>query len=832
MLVLLSAYTTARAVDSAAASALSAIPKDALEVMTSHCVTCHGETKQKGKIRLDNLAQLGDDARTQLLRKVQEQLELGEMPPEDEKQPSAAQRKLLSDWVTGEVTRLGGSDLADKLRYPDYGNYVDHDKLFSGDIKEKAFTPARRWLVSPQIFNERVRDVFKLEGRDREVVARGFFGVTNPFVLSEHSGVRYYDLTSIDGGHLLVMLSNAQWIADKQIRAARVKSGEIKADFFENPKDRWNPKVSMPAFEAIIVKKTPPTDAEIASAVQTQFDCVLQRPASSDELKKYVALTRNSIELGGNTQGLRQMLAAVLLESEFLYRLEFGAGKPDVDGRKMLSPREATYAIAYALGDRGPDMALIKAASEGRLNTKEDYHREVTRLLTDQSYFRGAVDTTLGDKINQHVTSHPKIIRFFREFFGYTAALKVFKDIPRSGGYFANPDRGHTGTPGWLINEADELVLWCVDQDKKVFENLLTTDQAFVYHNMDAQAGKKLIAQWKEIYDTLKDTPWKTDPEGVMAKHVAMLSAARIIDGREKELWKQKRSFLSYLYYFQDTFGQGRTPFTRGPFTHGYTYQHSVSYNLPELPTRHRYGGVENDNYKEPKDKPEYWDYPVVQPFKIEHRKGLLTHPAWLIAHSQNTATDPVRRGRWVREKLLAGRVPDVPITVDARIPEDPHKTLRERLEMVTTKQECWRCHQHMNPLGLPFEIYDDFGRYRTVESLEHPDNVIVRAKDKYGTDLYKTQPLNPAGQIKGTGDSTLDGDVKDALDMIDRLAKSDRVRQSIIRHAFRFYMGRNEMLSDSQTLIDADKAYVASGGSFRAVIVSLLTSDSFMYRK
>jgi hypothetical protein len=39
-------------------------------------------------------------------------------------------------------------------------------------------------------------------------------------------------------------------------------------------------------------------------------------------------------------------------------------------------------------------------------------------------------------------------------------------------------------------------------------------------------------------------------------------------------------------------------------------------------------------------------------------------------------------------------------------------------------------------------------------------------------------------------------------------------------------------MLSDSKTLIDADQAYVNSRGSFDAVIVSLLTSDSFIYRK
>jgi len=221
-----------------------------------------------------------------------------------------------------------------------------------------------------------------------------------------------------------------------------------------------------------------------------------------------------------------------------------------------------------------------------------------------------------------------------------------------------------------------------------------------------------------------------------------------------------------------------------------------------------------------------------VQPFAVAHRKGVLTHPAWLIAHSQNSATDPVRRGKWIREKLLAGVVPDVPITVDAQIPEDHHKTLRERLDSATGKQACMKCHQHMNPLGLAFEMYDDFGRFRTAENLEHPDNVIAKAKIKNGTDTYKTAPVVSTGRLDGTGDPKLDGDVKDALDLIDRLAKSERVRQSIIRHAFRFYLGRNEMLSDSQTLIDADRAYVTSGGSFKAAIVSLLTSDSFLYRK
>ncbi|MDG2125306.1 MAG: DUF1588 domain-containing protein, partial [Verrucomicrobiales bacterium] len=232
------------------------------------------------------------------------------------------------------------------------------------------------------------------------------------------------------------------------------------------------------------------------------------------------------------------------------------------------------------------------------------------------------------------------------------------------------------------------------------------------------------------------------------------------------------------------------------------------------------------------------WDYPGHQPAKIPNRKGLLTHPAWLIAHSQNLETDPIHRGKWIREKLLADTIPDVPITVDAVIHPNKDKTLRQRMEVRTGDTYCWRCHQKMDPLGFPFESYDDFGRFRTKEKLEDPDNLIKEAKrdelNEFGASLaeYKTLPVDARGVLEGTGDEKLDGEVKDAFDLIDRLAKSDKVRQSIIRHAFRYFLGRNETLADSKALIDADKAYLDSNGSFDAVVVSLLTSDSFIYRK
>tara|TARA_B100000029_G_scaffold13584_1_gene14277 strand:- start:932 stop:3502 length:2571 start_codon:yes stop_codon:yes gene_type:complete len=808
------------------------VPGDVQEVLRSRCIGCHGAETSESDIRLDGLADLAQPARLDLLNKAQDQLFLGLMPPEQAAQPTTSERARLAGWLRAELRLHNASKLDEKLRYPSYGNYVDHDQLFGSVVADVGWSPARRWLVNPQIFHERVMDVFRLEGRQRSGFAtRQFHGVTNPFILPDHSGVRDYDITTLDGGHLLVMLDNARWIAGKQVFAARLKTAEKDRLLAEQDKrDRWYPKTTPKEFESIILADGPPTDQQMVAAIQEQFDCVLRRPADADELEKYTGLLKSSIALGGNTSGLQQMLVAILLESEFLYRLEFGGGHPDEHGRKKLTPREASYAISYALGDRRPDAVLNEAVRSGRLETRADYEREVKRLLADKSHFRGQVDPTLNGKhYRSNETSHPKIIRFFREFFGYPGALKVFKDSKRSEGKYRNPGRGSQATPGWLTLEADRIVTWHVEKDRDVFRQLLTSDEFFVYHNKDNRTGRRIIDEWQAVYDRLKTTPWKTEPQRVLDEHLEFLKkqkSMRIVDNsRPGEL-------VNYMHYFEESLGQGRTPFTTHPWAHGYTLHHSPFYSLPPTPSIGRYGSWKSTKYNDKLTKTVFWDYPVEQPFRIKNRKGILTHPAWLIAHSTNFHSDPVRRGRWIREKLLAGRVPDVPITVDAQVPDDPHRTFRARVESVTGAATCRRCHRQMNPLGLAFEMYDDFGRYRTVEALEHPDNLLKSGNGKTTFDVYKTAPVVTTGRLEGTGEPGLDGEVSDALDMIDRLARSSRVRQSIIRHAFRFFMGRNEMLSDSRTLRDADRAYTASGGSFRAVVVSLLTSDSFMYRK
>ena len=57
-------------------------------------------------------------------------------------------------------------------------------------------------------------------------------------------------------------------------------------------------------------------------------------------------------------------------------------------------------------------------------------------------------------------------------------------------------------------------------------------------------------------------------------------------------------------------------------------------------------------------------------------------------------------------------------------------------------------------------------------------------------------------------------------------------MNQVFVRHAFRYWMGRNETINDAPVLQDAYQAYKKSGGSMKALLISLLTSDAFLYRK
>ena len=80
-------------------------------------------------------------------RNIFAQVRFSEMPPLDHNpRPGAVEKeKFLTDVESSLASYGFGVGMAEKAMLPEYGNFVDHDLLFSGKIKLPAATPARLW---------------------------------------------------------------------------------------------------------------------------------------------------------------------------------------------------------------------------------------------------------------------------------------------------------------------------------------------------------------------------------------------------------------------------------------------------------------------------------------------------------------------------------------------------------------------------------------------------------------------------------------------------------------------------------------------------------------
>jgi mono/diheme cytochrome c family protein len=976
----------------------------ALDVLDNYCVQCHGPEQQKGGVRFDALETIDTVVQEEMFLNARDAVHFEEMPPAKAKQPTPDERAVLLAWLKDKLTGEAADKLAEKLRRPDAGNYVDHDDLFSGEYAGlPGYTHDRRWLISEYIFDAKFNRILDytphrdIDGKRHRVVGdnnRRGINLTNPFLLSNDAGVRYYANETLNGGHLLTMLTNAKeagdymmYLADRNkrylpavndimaledqnretlerrerfleqhidrvlqdlykgeherllpkfVRAdvpepipndGSVKKApfhaanpgrdelvtifrsmrrlekpgmsdaqlieacerewfyhghdqrkiEARVTFLHNYMPEWRKQIEQHKYdernrviayrplgddEMQVVTQTirkhreagdnyrqiidkcveqwateferqriaagPPSPEQLGTLIRELTLLILEREPTEQEAQKYAEVARAYARSLSRRDTIKKLISTVMLNTDFVYRQEFGVGEADAHGRRMMSPRDLSYAIAYALTDSSPDAELAKAAKEGRLTTRADVEREVRRMLEKRDQYT-IIDDSVDTKDVPNFTNMPiRELRFFRDFFGYDKMLGIFKDNKRFGGNYDNLKTR-------VVAEADMLVEHIVESDQDVFKKLLTTDKFYVFHSGDNQDMQVASDRIKKIYNYFKDKNWRDFTIEDLRKHRDFIAETQMrgidanrLDGPDRR-YNPMSAFMRQMESFELRLGKGQADAAGYPSfpSHGFNGAWNRYDGRMQGPEVARMFNIDLTD----------WDYPTQQPAKLQNRKGILTHPAWLISFAANTETDPIHRGIWVQEKLLAGTIPDVPITVDAVIPENPHKTLRQRLDDKTNNDYCMRCHVKINPLGIPFEIYDDFGRYRTEERLEYPENLIEKVKDKGEPhedlrDIYKTLPVNAEGYLEGTGDSALDGEVDDALDLIDRLAQSERVRQSIIRHAFRYFLGRNETLNDSKTLIDADRAYVASGGSFDEVIVALLTSDSFLYRK
>lgn len=113
-------------------------------------------------------------------------------------------------------------------------------------------------------------------------------------------------------------------------------------------------------------------------------------------------------------------------------------------------------------------------------------------------------------------------------------------------------------------------------------------------------------------------------------------------------------------------------------------------------------------------DSPPGSDFELIQ-LSDKRRGGLFGQASVLTVTANGIDTSPVVRGVWLLENILG--TPPSPPPPDVE-PLDPDvrgaKTIREQLQKHRTVASCNDCHRKIDPLGFAMENFDPIGRWRT----------------------------------------------------------------------------------------------------------------------
>jgi hypothetical protein len=131
-------------------------------------------------------------------------------------------------------------------------------------------------------------------------------------------------------------------------------------------------------------------------------------------------------------------------------------------------------------------------------------------------------------------------------------------------------------------------------------------------------------------------------------------------------------------------------------------------------------------------------------------RGGMITHAGLLKLTTNASYTSPIKRGAWVLDRILGKSPPPPPPDVKAIEPDiRGATTIREQLDLHKNVASCASCHVHIDPPGFALENFDVIGgwrdRYRVKEGGEGKDR--LELANYPGKQVWLAKPVQANGE-------------------------------------------------------------------------------------
>ena len=316
---------------------------EVLPVLKRSCLKCHGGEKTKGKVDFSGiLTEHEAGNHFDLWETVVEVVELGEMPPEEEKPLSSSERKKIRDW---------------------------RDEFIKLPV-ELTITPLRPRRLSANEYRNTLRSLFgfdlevgisraeQTESGEKSLVlkilppdppgASGFFNDTHSAAIS----------TSL--------LENYAYLAGASLDRLFSKKGKDSLIRMMGQNGDWDGKINPSLAEKI---------------VRSFLPRILRRPVPEERIKAVLDQLKGK-QGKPLVTALKFELKTALISPEFLYR-GFLANPEGSIGRKSVDAFELAERISYFLWEDMPDDELFQSARNGDLQDKAEVGRQVARMLSD-----------------------------------------------------------------------------------------------------------------------------------------------------------------------------------------------------------------------------------------------------------------------------------------------------------------------------------------------------------------------------------------------------------------------------------------------------------------
>ena len=665
----------------------------ALPLLEAYCYDCHGDGMDKGDFSMDEFEDLskhlGDvDHWIAVYKNVQSQI----MPPSDEDQLEADEKKELLGWIEREVFKVDpenpdpGRVTIRRLNRAEYA-YAIYDLLgveyaveenFPADDTGYGFDTIGDVLtISPlhmERYLEAAEDIAETalpSDPDSQIPVRGASGKS---------------FRNLNGGN-----ESADWLKFKDTRQVKTKVATAAAG---------------PAEISLIYRVR---GARLATDQTAQLEMMVGGKVIAKELVGWDQSDRKVLK--GTVPSVKR--GSIEVQLRVTPKTPAGEDQEEqafhILGLQAKGPMDGSF-LEYPKGYR---MLMVDGAAPKEMQKKEAYARKIMRSFVSRAFRRPLDRPTINRLVGLAMAVDKQPGRTFED--GIRAAVTAVLASPRF--LFRAEMQPEPNNPGKkvLIDEyalASRLsfFLWSSVPDdellslaykKQLRANLLPQVNRMLADEKAFRFTKNFVGQWLQARD-VEHTPidsWRVLKVRNRGKANQIFSTQLRRDmQRETELFfdfilKQDRPAVELI-------------------------NANYSFLNERLAKFYGINSVKGGEHR------------LIDLTEHPERGGVLTQGTMLVVTSNPTRTSPVKRGLFVLDQILGTPAPPAPPGIpeleEVGAKHGHQLTMREMMEIHRKKPACAGCHQRMDPIGLGLENFNAVGQFRKKEDGQKIDSAGV----------------------------------------------------------------------------------------------------------